>query len=67
MLSLTTRWHGNTSAVVQRSYSRFDTEFERVKQCLDRLHSSLVDTSRQHLLRDDAPGTQATRLPLANG
>lgn len=67
MVSLSTRWPGNTSAVFQRSYSKFDTEFERVKQGLDKLHSSLVETSRQHPHRDDVRGATVTGLPRSNG
>lgn len=67
MVSLSTRWHGNASAVFQRSYSKFDTEFERVKQDLDRLHSSLVETSRQQPHREDSRGETVFSLPRGKG
>jgi len=52
MVNLSTRWRGNDSAAFQRGYSQFDTEFERVKQGLDRVHTSLVETSREHHLEN---------------
>lgn len=67
MANLSTRWQGNASAAFQHGYSRFDTEFERVKQGLDRIHSSLVETSREHTHRQAVNGTTVTRLPRANG
>ncbi len=62
MINLSTRWPRNFSAAFQRRYSRFDTEFERVKQGLDRIHTSLVEDSRQHLPHGGATG--ASTRPL---
>lgn len=48
MLELNGRWSGKASLAFQRKYSQFDTEFERVKQCLDEMHVALVEAQRAH-------------------
>ena len=63
MMRLSTRWHGNASAAFQHRYSKFDTEFERVKQGLDKIHSSLVETSRENIHREDTDCAHATHVP----
>lgn len=47
MMRLSSHWHGHAFAAFQHRYSKFDTEFEKVKQGLDRVHTSLVETSRE--------------------
>lgn len=47
MTSLSSRWHGQGFLAFQHRYSKFDTEFERVKQGLDRVHGALVETWRE--------------------
>lgn len=60
MMLLNGRWSGKAARVFQRDYSRFDTEFEKVKQSLDRIHVALIET---HHMNDrdtgiiDLPGT----------
>lgn len=44
MLELNGRWSGKAALAFQRKYSQFDTEFEKVKQCLDEIHVALVET-----------------------
>lgn len=46
MAELDSRWHGPEASAFHGDYRRFDTEFERVKQCLDLIHSSLVESLR---------------------
>lgn len=51
MADLSSRWQGNASFAFQREYSQFDTEFEKVKQGLDRIHTALVETQREYTNR----------------
>lgn len=43
---LAARWTGSGSNRFQRSYSQFDTEIEKIKQDLDKVHSALVESQR---------------------
>lgn len=52
MMRLSSSWRGQAFIAFQYRYSKFDTEFERVKQGLDRVHTSLVETSRERCHRD---------------
>ncbi len=63
MVKLSSRWPGDASAAFQHRYSKFDTEFERVKQGLDRVHTSLVETSREHFQREDMDCGNAAHVP----
>ncbi len=51
MTDLSSRWAGNASTTFHHSYSQFDTEFEKIKQGLDKIHSALVETQRQYVQR----------------
>ena len=62
MVNLSTRWHGKDSAAFQRGYSKFDTELERVKQGLDRIHNSLVETSRGHQRSENTNSANANQV-----
>ena len=67
MTTLSQRWHGRTSAEFQAAYSKFDTEFERVKQELDTIHSSLVETTRSRTGNRRLRGVPTHRHPLRGG
>lgn len=53
MLDLSSRWSGSAATAFQRDYSQFDTEFEKVKQGLDKIHSALVESRRHHVSRGE--------------
>ncbi|SDY84387.1 WXG100 family type VII secretion target [Tessaracoccus flavus] len=55
MAELDSRWHGRAASAFQGDYRRFDTEFERVKQGLDLIHSSLVESLREQGGRSATP------------
>ena len=63
MTDLSSRWHGNASTTFQQGYRQFDTEFEKVKQGLDKIHTSLVETLREYGQREDE--NQATANQIA--
>ena len=62
MVDLSGRWQGQASAAFQRGYSQFDTEFEKVKQGLDKVHSSLVETQREYLNRGEESAAAANQI-----
>lgn len=53
MGDLASRWHGNASTAFQSGYRQFDTEFEKVKAGLDKIHDQLVQTLREYGVRED--------------
>ena len=63
MADLGSRWHGNASTAFQNGYRAFDSEFEKVKQGLDSIHVSLVQTQREYGVREAE--TQATDNQIA--
>lgn len=67
MMSMSQRWHGQTSAEIQYAYSKFDTEFERVKQGLDSIHISLVENTRERTRDIRLSGIPTSRRPLVDG
>ncbi len=67
MVQLSARWHGHASAAFQREYSNFDTEFERVKQDLDKVHTSLIEASHGNLRHGEDLGETAHQAPSFTG
>lgn len=63
MADLGSRWHGNASTAFQNGYRAFDSEFEKVKQGLDSIHVSLVQTLREYGVREEE--NQATANQIA--
>ena len=63
MTDLSSRWHGYASTAFQRGYQQFDSEFEKVKQGLDKIHTSLVETLREYGAREEE--NQATANQIA--
>lgn len=63
MTDLSSRWHGNASTAFQQGYQQFDSEFEKVKQGLDKIHTSLVETLREYGAREEE--NQATANQIA--
>lgn len=66
MLRLSQHWHGKRSAEFQYAYSKFDTEFERVKQGLDTIHISLVETTRERTRDIRMSRIPTSRRPLVD-
>lgn len=62
MTDLSSRWVGNASTAFQRGYSQFDTEFEKVKQGLDKIHTALVETQREYAQREEENASTANQI-----
>ncbi|MGV8846467.1 WXG100 family type VII secretion target [Tessaracoccus sp.] len=62
MTDLSSRWVGNASTAFQRGYSQFDTEFEKVKQGLDKIHTALVETQREYVQREEENASTANQI-----
>lgn len=63
MTELQGRWTGNASRAFQDGYRAFDSEFEKVKQGLDTIHTQLVETQKEYVSREDE--NQATANQIA--
>ena len=62
MTDLSTQWAGKTSIAFQRGYSQFDTEFEKVKQGLDKVHTALVKTQPEYVQREEDNAATANQI-----
>lgn len=62
MTDLATRWTGQASSMFQRGYGQFDTEFEKVKQGLDKIHTSLVETQKEYAQREEENTQTANQI-----
>ena len=62
MGDLASRWQGNASTAFQKGYSMFDSEFEKVKQGLDKIHTSLVETQREYVQREEENSATANSI-----
>ena len=62
MTELSSRWVGNAATAFQLSYSQFDTELEKVKQGLDKIHTALVENQREHVQREEENAATANRI-----
>lgn len=68
MVDLGSRWRSNSSTVFQQGYQQFDSEFEKVKQGLDQIHTSLVQTLREYGMREEENQATANQISgLING
>ena len=62
MGDLASRWQGNASTAFQKGYSMFDSEFEKVKQGLDKIHTSLVETQKEYTQREEENTQTANQI-----
>lgn len=62
MSDLSVRWQGNASMAFQRGYQQFDSEFEKVKGGLDKIHTSLVETLREYGTREEENQQTANQI-----
>ena len=62
MGTLAGTWSGRASTAFQNGYQRFDEEFEKVKNGLEQIHSSLTETHRDYSTREDENEQSANKF-----
>ena len=55
-------WTGKASTAFQQGYQRFDEEYEKVKQGLEKIHVALTETLRDYTIREDESESEANKF-----
>lgn len=62
MSSLAAVWTGRASTAFQQGYQRFDEEYDKVKNGLERIHSALTETLRDYTIREEESESEANKF-----
>ncbi len=62
MQTLAGVWTGKASVAFQNGYQRFDEEYEKVKNGLEKIHSALTETQRDYTIREDESEAEANKF-----
>lgn len=62
MQTLAGTWTGRASIAFQKGYERFDEEYEKVKNGLEKIHSALTETQRDYTIREDESEAEANKF-----
>lgn len=62
MQTLAGIWTGKASTAFQQGYQRFDEEYEKVKNGLEKIHGALTETLRDYTIREDESEAEANKF-----
>ncbi|SDL12129.1 WXG100 family type VII secretion target [Tessaracoccus oleiagri] len=62
MQQLSAVWTGKASTAFQQGYQRFDEEYEKVKNGLEKIHGALTETLRDYTIREDESQAEANKF-----